>query len=81
MFSEDGTDEDVPIIQTISYEQFLELNEMLFKKLFVGDRRDNWNILIRSFLRKQVIILRPLAVHYVLHGVEGEIPLREYRQT
>ena len=52
-----------------------------FKKLFVGDRRDNWNILIRSVLRKQVIILRPLAVHDVLHGVEGEIPLREYRET
>ena len=32
LFSEDGTDEDVPIIPTISYEQFLELNEMLFKK-------------------------------------------------
>ena len=32
LFSEDGTDEDVSIIPTISYEQFLELNEMLFKK-------------------------------------------------
>lgn len=32
LFSEDGTDEDVPIIPTIAYEQFLELNEMLFKK-------------------------------------------------
>ena len=32
LFSEDGTDEDVPIIPTISYEQFLELNEMLSKK-------------------------------------------------
>ena len=29
---EDGTEEDIPIIPTISYEQFLELNEMLFKK-------------------------------------------------
>ena len=28
----DGTDENAPIIPTISYEQFLELNEMLSKK-------------------------------------------------
>ena len=32
LFSEDGAEEDVPIIPTISYEQFLELNEMLSKK-------------------------------------------------
>ena len=29
LFSEDGAEEDIPIIPTISYEQFLELNEML----------------------------------------------------
>ena len=52
-----------------------------FKKLFVGDRRDNWNILIRSVLRKQVIILRPLAVHDILHGIEGEVLLREHREA
>ena len=32
LFSEDGAEEDIPIIPTISYEQFLELNEMLSKK-------------------------------------------------
>ena len=49
--------------------------------MFVGDRRDNGNILLRTVLRKQVVVLRPLAVHDVLHGVEGEIPLREHREA
>ena len=52
-----------------------------FKKLFVGDRRDNGNILLRTVLRKQVVVLHPLAVHDILHGIEGEVLLREHREA